>query len=186
MPFFPLKTLRAKMSSVKDANGEETPIDWNDPYQRVKFFYEYNSPEADKCIDSLWRPHLKLVSVTVDAKDPTLCKTVFAFTVPPILSNAGGNLHGGAVAVIFDVCTSMTVAAAARDGFWDSGHVSRSLNCQYLRPVPTGGKVLIESEVVAMGKMLGQVRAEMRREEDGKVCYTCVHDKVQLGNREKL
>lgn len=37
-----------------------------------------------------------------------------------------GNLHGGAVALIFDVCTSMAITACGRDGFWDVGHVSRS------------------------------------------------------------
>jgi acyl-coenzyme A thioesterase 13 len=205
MPFYPLRYLRRKMLSVKDEHGEEQEIDWNDPYQRVKFFYEYNSPNpGEVChivmtlrgryksltrlqsIDALWRGNLKLVSVDVDPNNPTVGRTVFEFIVPPLLSNAGGNLHGGAVAVIFDVCTSMTCAAVSKEDFWDAGHVSRALNCQYIRPAPTGTVLLVESEVVHLGRSLGQLSGTIRRKDDGKLCYTCVHDKVQVTGKEKL
>lgn len=36
------------MSSAKDEDGKEVEIDWNDPFQRVKFFFEYSSPDAEK------------------------------------------------------------------------------------------------------------------------------------------
>lgn len=48
MVFYPLRYLRKKMSSAKDENGEEVEIDWNDPFQRVKFFFEYCSPDGEK------------------------------------------------------------------------------------------------------------------------------------------
>jgi acyl-coenzyme A thioesterase 13 len=119
---------------------------------------------------------------------PSVASTIFHFTVPSLLANAGGNLHGGAVALIFDTCTSMTCTAVSREGFWDAGHVSRSLNCQYLRPAPVGTTVVVESWLVQMGRNLGTMRAEMRLPDElkdgilekGKVCYTCVHDKVQV------
>jgi acyl-coenzyme A thioesterase PaaI-like protein len=38
----------------------------------------------------------------------------------------GNNLHGGAVALLFDITTSMAIQVCTREGFWDTGHVSRN------------------------------------------------------------
>ncbi|KAF2131968.1 glycoside hydrolase family 43 protein [Dothidotthia symphoricarpi CBS 119687] len=87
----------------------------------------------------------------------------------------GGNLHGGAVALIFDITTSTTIAACSREGFWDTGHVSRNLNCTYLRPAPEGATVFVESRVVHLGKRMGLTTGVMRLGSmEGKVCYTYV------------
>jgi hypothetical protein len=48
MVFHPLRYLRKNMSHAKDDEGKEVEVDWNDPFQRVKFFYEYCSPDGDK------------------------------------------------------------------------------------------------------------------------------------------
>ena len=104
-------------------------------------------------------------------------------TVPRTLCNMSGSLHGGAVALIFDICTSVTIAIAAKEGFWDHGHVSRTLNCTYLRPAAEGQKVLVESEVVHLGRRMGVVRGVIRGAEGegkGKVYYTCEHGKACL------
>ena len=53
-------------------------------------------------------------------------RAVFNFEVTEELCNLGANLHGGAVAMIFDVLTSVTVSPCIREGFWDMGHVSRN------------------------------------------------------------
>src|ERR1700753_4168196 len=74
-------------------------------------------------------------------------RATFSLLVPKSLCNAGNNLHGGAVALIFDMCTSMAVIVASREGFWDTGHVSRTLNCTYLRPAPEGTELIVEAEV---------------------------------------
>lgn len=96
-----------------------------------------------------------------------------------------GNLHGGAVALIFDICTSTAITAAAKDGFWDTGHVSRNLNCTYLRPAADGSKVYVESQVVHLGKRMGLVTGVIKTE-DGKVCYTCEHGKAAVGQIPNL
>lgn len=82
------------------------------------------------------------------------------------------------MATIFDTTTSMAVAPVARKGFWDIGHVTRTLNCSYLRPAPEGIELLIECEVVHLGKRIGMLKGVMRRKDDGAVCYTCEHQKA--------
>lgn len=113
--------------------------------------------------------------------NPHHCTTVFSMTVPGELCNMSGSLHGGAVALIFDIATSTAITASSKDGFWDTGHVSRTLNCTYLRPAPEGAKISIESEVVHLGKRMGLTRGVIKTE-DGKVCYTCEHGKASVGN----
>lgn len=45
MVFYPLRWLRANLKTVKE-DGVEKTIDWNDPFERVKYFYLYNSPDG--------------------------------------------------------------------------------------------------------------------------------------------
>jgi len=71
---------------------------------------------------------LKLESATYQptSANPHDARTVFSFTVPRQLCNVTGNLHGGAVALIFDITTSAAIKACSRENFWDTGHVSRT------------------------------------------------------------
>jgi len=59
--------------------------------------------------------------------------------------------------------------------------VSRTLNCTYLRPAPLGAEVLIECEVVAVGRRLVQLRGVMRRPDGEREVYaTCEHGKFNI------
>lgn len=71
---------------------------------------------------------LKLESVTYSPSkgNPHDSRTVFSFEVPEELCNMNGTLHGGAVAMVFDLVTSLTISPCVREGFWDTGHVSRN------------------------------------------------------------
>ncbi|KAF2691496.1 Thioesterase/thiol ester dehydrase-isomerase [Lentithecium fluviatile CBS 122367] len=139
--------------------------------------------EGYDCHDGPLFKILKLESATLEPtkENPNDAKTVFTMTVPREYCNMAGALHGGAVSLIFDICTSTALNVCAREGFWDTGHVSRTLNCTYMRPVPQGEKIWIESEVVHLGKRMATLRGSIKNE-GGKVCYLCEHQKAAVGS----
>ncbi|KAH6849480.1 hypothetical protein B0T12DRAFT_396777 [Alternaria alternata] len=101
---------------------------------------------------------------------------------------SGGNLHGGAVALIFDITTSITIAAMSREGFWNGGNVSRTRHCVFKVDRKSTGltiirsKVFVETQVVHLGKQMGQMTGVMRLgSKNGKVAYMCEHGKVNIG-----
>ena len=193
---------RARISAQKMLENKDMT-----PFEKVKLWFEvagsegYEVPQPShptflpttnistsfKGHDRTLPSHLSLVSATHEPTkaNPHNCKTVFSFTVPKDLCNMSGNLHGGAVALIFDICTSTAISACSTEGFWDTGHVSRTLNCTYLRPAMEGQKVFVESEVVHLGRRLGMVTGRIV-DESGKVCYTCEHGKAAVGQSANL
>jgi acyl-coenzyme A thioesterase 13 len=89
-------------------------------------------------------------------------------------------MHGGCTATIFDACTTSALAPIAKPGFWMYSGVSRTLNCVYIRLIPSGTEILIESTVVHAGKRLATIHGVMRSKADGKVLATCDHGKVSI------
>lgn len=124
---------------------------------------------------SLLLPHLELVSTTDHPAHP---KVVFRHVVQPEHCNGLNNMHGGCTATLFDFCTSVALAPLSRQGHWAYLGVTRTLSTTYLRPAPCGGAVLIECEVVQLGKKLCALRGTMTAEEDGAVLAICEHGKV--------
>lgn len=65
--------------------------------------------------------------------------------------------------------------------------MSRSINTTYLRPIPVGTEVLVECELVSVGKRLAQIRGTIRRAGGkGEIFATCEHGKFntdpEVGN----
>lgn len=60
------------------------------------------------------------------------------------------------------------------------GGVTRSLNISYLKAVPIGTKVRLNSKVVGVGKQMAMIRGDMKSL-DGKTTYCTVeHHKVNV------
>lgn len=104
-------------------------------------------------------------------------RITWSFPVEPWMCNAAGNIHGGAVASIFDNLTSFSIAAVSEPGFWETGGVSRTLSCTYLRPAPRGATMTLVVEVVHAGRTLMTLAGRML-DPEGRVTATCEHLKV--------
>lgn len=97
------------------------------------------------------RNHLRVVRATTSPRTTV----VFEMKVTPAFSNLLGSMHGGAVALVYDMCTTAAAAPLARKGFWQFGGVSRVLSVTYLRPIKVGMVIRIECEVLQIGARLG-------------------------------
>lgn len=103
----------------------------------------------------------------------------YAFNVTPSLCNRAGNLHGGAATSLFDTLTTTALLTVAKEGYWDSLGVSRTLTVTFLRPLPMGTKVFLDCKVLAAGKKMANLKGTMRTA-DGKICVICIHDKAAV------
>ncbi|KAE8450579.1 hypothetical protein EG329_006310 [Mollisiaceae sp. DMI_Dod_QoI] len=170
------KVAMAGVAEGKELIGVPTDDDIS-PEDRVKALF-YGSMGGDVYqgwAASLLREDLELVSAS---NNPG--KAVFRYIVKPGHCNRLGNLHGGCTSTIFDITTTSALAPIAKPGFWAFAGVSRTLNVTFLRPIPEGETVLVESEVVHAGKRLCSLTGVMKRESDGAVMATCEHGKVSI------
>lgn len=69
------------------------------------------------------------------------------------------------------------LALINKPGFWFLLGVSRTLNVTYLRPIPANETVLIECEILQVGKRLSSLKGVMKRKKDGAIMATCEHGK---------
>ena len=107
-----------------------------------------------------------------------LSSITFEFTVGEDHLNGLGNMHGGCIATLFDLCTSTTLGMVAKPGFWNYLGVSRNLNTSYLKAIPLGTKILVECEITSAGKRMCHIRGTIRRADgNGEVFATCEHGK---------
>ncbi|EXV00322.1 thioesterase family protein [Metarhizium robertsii] len=128
-------------------------------------------------------PFLDVQSATASANTASI---TFTYTVQPQHCNRLHHLHGGATATLLDFCTSVPLSLVSRPGFWQYLGVSRCLTVSYLRPARAGDQVLIETEIVQVGKRLATLRGSIRRKEDRQLLCTAEHLKVNIDSAVSL
>ena len=98
------------------------------------------------------------------------------------LTNRFGTLHGGCVATLVDVLTTVALLTMTT-----RGGVSTDLSCSYCAPARLGERVTVTCEVVKMGKTLAWMECRVRRKGDGETVATGRHTKfLPVGRASKL
>jgi len=79
------------------------------------------------------------------------------------------------------MATTSALCPVAQPGYWEfMGGVTRSLNISYLKAVPIGITVRLNSKVTSVGKQMAMIRGDMTSL-DGKITYCTVeHHKVNV------
>lgn len=129
------------------------------------------------------RDHIRLVSARCTADRAT---AVFSLIGGQYLTNRVGSIHGGAVALVYDMCTTMCAAPLARKGFWEFGGVSRNLSITYLRPAKPDMDIMVTCEVLHMGTRLATIRGEMIDRSTGSLLSTAEHNKASVTTGNKM
>lgn len=132
---------------------------------------------------SILVPHLSLHDFTATGPHPSI---TFSYTVQPDHCNRLQNLHGGCAATVFDYCTTLPLCLVNKPGFWQFMGVSRTLNVTYLRPAPVGEELLVECEILQIGKKMATLKGTMRRKRDGQITAICEHGKFNIDPENKL
>ncbi|KAF9882291.1 thioesterase family [Colletotrichum karsti] len=121
-------------------------------------------------------PFVELESAFPDEPQPYI---VFTFAVQMAHCNRIGTLHGGCIATLFDLLTSMVLLTVnEKPGHWQRLGVTRALNCNYLRPAKAGDQCRVECAIVHVGRNLSLLKGTLRRVQDNLVLATCEHHKV--------
>jgi uncharacterized protein (TIGR00369 family) len=129
---------------------------------------------------------LPLQQVTFVSHSEVLQQVVYRLVVPKSLCNKDAQLHGGAATTLLDNLSSTALFTIARPGFWDNMGVSRSLYVVFHRAVTAGSKVQVICSVATAGRSMASLRAEMRMEEQGLLCVSCVHEKFAVRVEAKV
>ncbi|OQU94468.1 hypothetical protein CLAIMM_00822 [Cladophialophora immunda] len=152
-----------------------------DPKERIAaYIEEFRSSESahlQTFDQAFMREHIAVVSASTT---PGKATAVFEMKAAPLFSNRMGNMHGGAVAMIHDMCTTMTAAPLARRDFWWFGGVSRTLLITYLRPVRQNMDLVIECEVLQQGARLSTIRGEIKDKRTGLLLSVAEHNKASI------
>lgn len=88
-------------------------------------------------------------------------------------TNIYGTLHGGYIATLVDIITSLALLAHPRQG----KGVSVNLNVSYLKPAKKGEHIVIEGITTKAGRTLGYLDCKIYNKDSGDLIATASHCK---------
>ncbi|KAF2208660.1 hypothetical protein CERZMDRAFT_48715 [Cercospora zeae-maydis SCOH1-5] len=130
---------------------------------------------------------LKLISAEVTSAAATGAETcvIFELEIARFMCSVVGPAHGGCLATVAAITTTMAAAPLCREGYWEFGGVSNILTITFLRPVLQNSVIVIEAMVRNAGKRLCAIECIMRDKATGKVLVLAQHNKAALDRHER-
>lgn len=92
-----------------------------------------------------------------------------------------GNIHGGCVATLIDICSSFAIIVGSGKP-WQLIGISTDLSVQYLRGVAEGETLRIVCDVQRVGKTLANIFTRIY-DSQGRLCYSGSHTKFNIDSR---
>ncbi|ORE11732.1 Thioesterase/thiol ester dehydrase-isomerase [Rhizopus microsporus var. microsporus] len=91
--------------------------------------------------------------------------------------NRFGNLHGGLIAAVIDVCSSFAIKLSSGIK-WNLIGISVDLSVSYLRGVPPGSPIRLVCQLERIGNRLATIYTRVY-DNDNNLCYTSTHTKYR-------
>ncbi|MEW5301042.1 MAG: hypothetical protein WDW36_003925 [Sanguina aurantia] len=111
-----------------------------------------------------------LSGLKVTTLSPGRC--VCSFFVTEGHTNRYGTLHGGCTATLADVVSTVALTTST-----ELSGVSVNLAVTYLSPMPGGQEVIVDAQVVKIGKSLATINVTFSRKSDGAAVAVATHTK---------
>jgi len=135
--------------------------------------------ERNPSYNSYLLEHIKFEKVQMDSeKSPSGTASeftaIFSFPVLSKYANLYGTLHGGVIASLVDVISTIPIAIVDKT---HRGGVSSDLQVSYVNAARIGETVLIEASCTKAGKSLAFSHTRLRERESGRLVATASHTK---------
>ncbi|KAK4512749.1 uncharacterized protein ATC70_003455 [Mucor velutinosus] len=145
-------------------------------YPRLQEMVDYYNKKADG--PTFWEHSVEQYLSITAAKPDVLS---WEFTVEELHCNQLGNLHGGCVATLIDICSSFAVLVSTGKQ-WSLIGVSTDLSVAYLSGVSEGDVIRLECEVQRVGKTLANIFTRVY-DQNNRLCYSGSHTKYNIDAR---
>ncbi|OCH94487.1 hypothetical protein OBBRIDRAFT_789176 [Obba rivulosa] len=154
------------------ALGKKTQGNLADKFRERVAPYQNDDPDFEISFwNTLIATEMSMHDRTEDGKKQA--KGVFELTVDRNMVNRRGNMHGGCIATLIDLCTSFVLVAAL-----DVPQVSQVLTTLYHAPVPIDAKLRVVCETTSMGRRANSIRCEVWDVTNTRLAATGIHIKM--------
>ncbi|KAI8329704.1 HotDog domain-containing protein [Chlamydoabsidia padenii] len=129
-----------------------------------------------------WEDYISpYLSITFADQD----RLIWEFEVHHIHCNQLGNLHGGCIATLIDVCSSFATLVHEGKNRWDMIGVSTDLKISYMVGVSYGNKIRLECQVQRQGQSLSYIYTKVYDAEN-RLCYSGSHTKYTIKTKSNI